>query len=401
MPPVDTPPKPWATALHRSARPLIALATQLRSAEPANPATMGAALNAAVQGFERELTEAGCDARTVTAASYLMCVWLDEVIAPHAWAAPTWPASSLLQYFHGESDGRVRVFQLLDRLLQRPDADRPLLELFHACLSLGLQGHWQDSAEGARTLVEMRARLAELLQLNAAPLAQPLSTRWMPALAARPSGIGRRLVLAGLMLTALTGLAVYTTSQLSLARQADQVFVSLQGLEQSSQPAPRGGLAAADAPAQTATSATPGRMASALAADLQSGRLSVRDEAQRSLIVLAAAGLFQADTTKVSAASLPLLDRIGAALAGNGGRVLVTAYARPDAARPARLATAAQLADEWARHVAQALERRLRAASLSSEGRVFASAGSAGAGATSGAAGPSGVGNFVEITLFP
>lgn len=390
---IELPPHPWAAAVHRSARPLIALATQLRTAVPAKPAATEATLTAAVQTFERELAGAGCDARTVTAASYLLCVWLDEVIAPHAWAAAIWPGKGLLQRFHGEADGRTRVFQLLDRLIQQPDADRPLLELFHVCLSLGLQGRWQDTADGARQLAALRTRLAELLHLDAAPMARPLSARWQPALAERRPGHARRLAVAALTLIALAGLGVYSASQWLLARQADQVFASLQGLERASRSEARTSTAAATVPPASASAAR-GRLASALAADLQAGRLGVRDEPHRSTVVVPADGLFQPDTTRVAKAQLPMLERVAQALAGQGGRVLVTAHARPDAPRSARVPSAAQLADEWARHVSQVLERRLPAGSVASEGLVVPQdepAGSAGKSPRS----------RIEITLYP
>ena len=397
----ELPPHPWAAALHRCARPLIALATQLRTAVPARPGETAAALGEAVQRFERDLGETGCDARTVTAGSYLLCVWLDEVIAPHAWAAPTWPASSLLLQFHGEPDGRARVFQLLDRLMLQPVADRPLLELFHVCLSLGLQGRWQDAGDGARQLASLRSRLAQLLALNATPLEAPLSMRWQPALTARKPGQGRRLAAAGLMLVALAGLGVYSGSQWLLAAQVDQVFASLQGLEQASGSAhpvvaAAFGVAPPVASASGASATAPaGRMASALAAELQAGQVSVRDEPHRSLIVVPAEALFPPDTTQVAATGLPLLERVAQALAGSGGRVLVTAYAQADAARPARVPSASQLADEWARHVAQVLQRRVAAGNVASEGRVAPPVEPA------APAGATGRRSLIEITLYP
>ena len=383
-------PHPWAAAVHRSARPLIALATQLRSAVPAKPAATESTLTEAVEAFERELTAAGCDPRTVTAASYLLCVWLDEVIAPHAWAAANWSAHGLLQRFHGEADGRTRVFQLLDRLVQQPDADRPLLELFHVCLSLGLQGRWQDTADGSRQLAALRARLAQLLHLNPAPMTVPLAARWQPAIVERRPGHARRLAIAGLMGLALAGLGVYSGSQWLLARQADQVFSSLQGLERASRSEAR---AAAPAVA-TETPTAPGRLAGPLAADLQAGRIQVRDEAHRSTVVVPAKGLFDTETTQVAKEQAPVLERVAKALAGAGGRVLVTAHARSDAPRSARVPSAAQLADEWARHVAQVLERSLPAGSVASEGLVIAPDEPVG---TAAATAPS----RVEITLFP
>jgi type VI secretion system protein ImpK len=390
--------------MHRSARPLIALATQLRTAVPAKPAETGAALAAAVERFEHDLVEAGCDARSVTAASFLLCVWLDEVIAPHAWAGATWPANSVLLRFHDEPDGRARVFQLLDRLVQQPVADRPLLELFHVCLSLGLQGRWQEAADGTRQLAALRTRLAELLRLGADPLSAPLSTRWQPAVTERKPGLGPRLAVAGLMLIALAGLGLYTSSQWRLAAQADQVFASLHGLERASRSAERTATLAAAVPkpsAQASPSPSPGRLAAALAAELRTGEISVRDEPHRSLIVLATDGLFQPDTTQLAKARLPLLERVAQALASNGGRVLVTAYARADTARSARLPSASQLADEWARHVAQVLQQRLPAGSVASEGRVARQDEPAGSPNGTGVNSASGPRNLIEITLYP
>lgn len=409
---IAMPPHPWAAALHRSARPLVALATQLRTAVPAKPAATEATLTTAVEAFERELTAAGCDERTVTAASYLLCVWLDEVIAPHAWAAASWPANGLLQRFHGEADGRTRVFQLLDRLVRQPDADRPLLELFHVCLSLGLQGRWQDTPDGSRQLAALRARLAQLLNLNPTPLAMPLAARWKPALAERRPGHARRLAIAGLMGLALAGLGVYSTSQWLLARQADQVFGSLLGLEFASRSAARPTPVAAPAVAAAAASSAatapsfPGRMASVLAADLQAGRIAVRDEAHRSTIVVPADGLFEPDTTRVAKAQVPTLERVASALARVGGRVLVTAHASADAPRSARVPSAAQLADEWARHVAQVLERSLPAGSVASEGLVIARdvpdvPGAPATTAATPAAAAAKLPSRIEITLFP
>jgi type VI secretion system protein ImpK len=132
-------------------------------------------------------------------------------------------------------------------------------------------------------------------------------------------------------------------------------------------------------------------MATALAADLQAGRVGVRDEPRRSQVVVAADTLFQAGTTQIVGAQLPLLERVAQALAAQGGRVLVTAYARQDAPRSARLPSAAQLADEWARQVSQVLERRLPAGSVASEGLVAQDEGGGSANAR----------NRIEITLYP
>lgn len=348
-------------ALRHCARPLIALATQLHTSVPVRPAETRAAAGAAVERLERELTEAGADARSVAVASYLLCVWLDEGLA----LAPMPMPQGLLWQFHGEADGGTRVFELLERLLPEPEANRPLLGLFHTALSLGLQGRWREAVDGPRRIEVWRQRVATALRLPDAPLSQPLSAHWQPAVVPRRVGRERRVIASGLLVLALAGVGVYSASQVLLARQVDAVFASLQGLE----PAPPAGVASGPVP----------------------DRLVVR------LGVLPVEGLFRADTVQLQPPTSPqpqALDRIGQVLAARPGRVLVTAYARPDTPRPARLASASQLADEWAQQVARALQAHLPlpAGRVVAEGRVErdAAAGTAGAGV-----------ERVEITLFP
>lgn len=381
----------WATTLHAGSRPLIALATQLRAAVPANPAATGRAVRDAVARFESDLASGGCDARTVAAASYLMCVWLDEVITPHAWAAAAWPTHGLLAQFHHETEGGQRVFQLLDKLCQQPTQDRALLELFYVCLSLGLQGRWGDLPDGARQLDSLRKRLAKLLGLEAAPsTSMPLSARWQAAVGERKTGSGWRLRFGAVLLSALMAMAVYVASQWSLARQVDQVFAGLQGLERTSQAGARPVTAAQRAQVDRTSSSATGRLATALAADLNRGDLTVHDEAHRSVISLPCERVFEPGTTQLTAAARPLLERIADALARHGGRALVTAYADPGAARPARIVTASQLADEWASQVQSLLRQKMGATPVAAEGR-------AGPVAPAGAASH----NRIDIVLFP
>ncbi|MDH5540044.1 MAG: type IVB secretion system protein IcmH/DotU [Rhizobacter sp.] len=354
----------WDGALHAAARPLIALATQLRSAVPPNPTATCRAVHQAVADFERRLTASGCHERTVVAASYVLCVWLDEVIAPHGWAAGAWGGEGLLAQFHHETDGRRRVFQLLDKLLQQPSQDRALLELFHACLSLGLQGQWQDAPDGPRHLEALRQRVARALGL-AQPNgeAPPLSARWQPVSGVRRGGRGWPLQFGAVLLCALGATGVYVASQWSLARQVDDVFAQMQGLEAGS----RGSVRTATA---MPAAAAPGRLSVALAAALQAGQIDVRDEVNRSLLVLGADGLFEPASARLADPLPAPLGDVAAALAKLGGRVLVTAYAHPDADRPAHLVSASQLADTWAAQVQRLLQQQRPAGTVDAEGRA-------------------------------
>ncbi|NRF67182.1 DotU family type IV/VI secretion system protein [Aquincola sp. S2] len=342
-----------ARALHDSARPLIALASQLRRAVVDAPEGLKPALADAVERFERELAGAGWDERGLSAASYLLCAWVDEVVADTPWGAG---GAGLLERFHGESSGSDRVLRLLSRLAERPQENRALLALFHACLSLGLHGHVPAGPSGTRQLEQLRTRVFLTLPRDETALSPP----WHPAVKPGVPLWRRRLTLGALLLLALATLGVYTSSHLLLAAQVDEVFVSMQRL-------------AADPPPTAATAAItpangPARLAPPLAAEVSAGRITVRDEAHRSTVSIAAGQLFEGSGTQLASSAAPLLARIGSALAAHGGKVVVIGHTDGSDRRTARLPSAWHQSYEWAREAANALERTLPAHRLAVEG---------------------------------
>ena len=348
-----------ARALHDSARPLIVLATQLRRAVVDAPEGLKPALADAVQRFERQLGAAGWDERGVSAASYLLCAWLDEVVADTPWGAG---GAGLLERFHGETAGSDRVLRLLSRLAERPQDNRALLSLFHACLSLGLHGHLPAGEAGAGgkpgALEQLRARVYLALAQPAPPLAPPCT----PAVQPGTPPWRRRLALGALLVLGGITLGVYTSSHLLLASQVDEVFASMQRLATG----PAGSSALPPAPPSTAEG--PARLRPLLAADAAAGRLSVRDEPHRSTVSVPAAQLFDGAGTQPAADAAALLARIGTALSAHGGKVVVVGHTDGSDRRSARLPSAWHQSFEWARETAAALGRNLPPQRLAVEG---------------------------------
>lgn len=348
-----------ARALHASARPLIALATQLRRAVLDAPEGMKRALAAAVARFERELAAAGWDERGIAAASYLLCAWVDEVVDDTPWGVG---GAGLLAAFHGERDGSGRVLRLLSRLAEQPRENRALLELFHACLSLGLKGDLHTAPDGTRQLELLRQRVFLALPHEDVALAPP----WHSAVPAGRAAWRRRFVLGALLLLGLVALGVYTTTHLLLAARVDEVFASMQQLAAVG-PAGRAAAVPAAPPASAAAVAV-SRLAPLLADARASGRLGVRDEAHRSVVSIPAEALFEPGSTQLSPAAAPLLAQVGAALGRHAGKVLVIGHTDGRDARTARLPSAWHQSYEWAREVAEALGRALPAQRLAVEG---------------------------------
>lgn len=344
-----------ARVLQASSRPLVALATQLRRAVLDSPEGMKRALAAAVERLERELAAAGWEERSIVAASYVLCVWVDEVVADTPWGAG---GTTLLERFHGERGGGERVMRLLSRLAEQPQENQALLELFHACLSLGLTGDLRGTPDAAQQLDRLRTRLFLTLPSSAE---SELSPPWRAAVSPPRPLWQRHAWLAALLLLALGALGVYTTAHVRLAARVDEVFASMQQIAARG-PAPRASPSAAPAPA-----ASP-RLAPLLTDDLGAQRVGVRDEQHRSVVSVPAALLFEAGSARLSSEGEALLARIAAALAGQPGKVVVVGHTDGLDARSARLPSPWHQSFEWARESAAALGRVLPVQRLAVEG---------------------------------
>ena len=340
-----------ARALRAQALPLVALMARLRDATPADPAALRRSLAAAVNRFEADARVAGVDEASVAAASYVLCAWGDEQFGAAPWGAG---GAGLLRHFHGEADGGDKLLRLLTRLAEKPREHRALLELFHTCLSLGLRARIDPGNRDHETL---RSRVHHALQ-QVAP-APALVAPWHCAAAAVSPPRAPRVALPAVLLLGVLALGVYSASQLQLAARVDGVLASLQQLM----------------PARTATATpvagtamAPPRLASRLRDDIAAGRLSVRDEALRSVVVV----VVGADALRD--ASGPLT-RLGSALAKLPGKVLVVGYTDGSDPPTARTPSAWHQAMEWARGAADVLRPQIGDARLAVEARVDDTAG--------------------------
>ncbi|MDM0115682.1 DotU/TssL family secretion system protein [Variovorax sp. J22R133] len=338
-----------ARALRVQALPLVALMARLRDATPADPAGLRGMLAAAVNRFEADARSAGVDEASIAGASYVLCAWGDEQFSAAPWGAG---GAGLLQRFHGEAHSGDKLLRLLTRLAEKPREHRALLELFHTCLSLGLRAR---PGMDNRDHDKLRSRVHLALQ-QVAPVPALVGPWHCAEAAAKPPRVPRGALPAVLLLGVLA-LGVYSASQLQLAKRVDGVLASLQRLVPARAPS---------GPPVAAAATVPPRLAADLRADIDAGRLSVRDEALRSVVVLRADALREANAP---------LARVGAVLAKRPGKVLVVGYTdgsdRPTAGTP----SAWHQAMEWARGAAATMRPQVGDARLAVEARVESSSG--------------------------
>src|SRR5439155_6001164 len=111
-----------------------------------------------------------------------------------------------------------------------PQENRALLELYHACLSLGLHGALRGSPDATKRLEALRRRVYQTLPHPPITLSASLRTAVPPG----TSPLKRRLALGPLPLLGLLALGVYTASHLLLAQRVDRVFAAMPQLASSS-----------------------------------------------------------------------------------------------------------------------------------------------------------------------
>jgi type VI secretion system protein ImpK len=334
-------------ALRAVALPLVALMARLQDWAPADPAALRNTLAAAVSRFEADARRSGVDEASIAAASYVLCAWGDEQIDG---APRDGQGGALLKHFHGEDGGADKLLRLLTRLAEKPRQHRALLELFHTCLSLGLRA---GLVPGSPDHELLRSRVYLALQ-QVAPTPALAASWHCAAAAANPPRMPKAAVTSVLLLGVLA-LAVYTASQLQLAARVDKVLASLQQF-----------MPARTATTTAARAVTPPRLASRLGDEILAGRLTVRDEPLRSVVVV------RADALDTAGSSLA---RVGSALARLPGKILVVGYTDGSDPPTARTPSAWHQAMEWARRTADVLRPQVGEARLAVEARVDAGAG--------------------------
>jgi type VI secretion system protein ImpK len=338
-----------ARALRAQALPLVVLMAGLRDARPADPAGLRRTLAAAVDRFESDARAAGIAEASVAAASYVLCAWGDEQFDAAPWGGE---GAGLLECFHGEARGGDKLLRLVARLAEQPHEHRALLELFHTCLSLGLRAR-RDLDNGSHETLRSRVYLA----LEQAAPAPALVPPWRCAAAAASPPRAPRFALPAVILLAILAVGVYSASQLQLAVRVDGVLASLQQIVPAASVQPT---------LLAARTAAPPRLASNLRDDIDAGRLSVRDEALRSVVVVSADALGEV--------SAPF-KRLAAALTRLPGKVLVVGYTDGTDPPTARTPSAWHQAMEWARSTAEVLRPQLGESRLAVEARVDATGG--------------------------
>ena len=334
-----------------AANPLLNLIPQIRvMAQHPDPGQLRNYLVEQVQLFERRAREAMVPHETVIGARYALCTALDETAAKTPWGGGgAWSRHSLLVTFHNETWGGEKFFQVLARLVQDPKKHIDLIEMMAVCIALGFEGRFGVVDNGRAQLETLRRRLVEIIQGARGEHPRALSQHWQGAHSDGKAewGILPMWIAAGATLLVLA--LIYFVYSFLLANKSSEVFSTIAGIR-----LPK-------AQAAVVQPAPVKRLAQFLEPEVREGLVTVRDEADRSVVTLRGDGLFDSGSTEVKSRYLPVLSRVADALNTVSGPVLVTGYTDNVPIRSGRFPSNYELSQARADVVRGIIDSRLTA----------------------------------------
>lgn len=222
--------------LNVAAEQISLLAELRRTARMDNIVEFRQNLIAGLRRFDAEARQKNLASEVVISARYVLCAALDEAILNTPWGEQSgWARASLLSVFHNETFGGEKVFQILDRVQQRPGSYLDLIEFIQICLTLGFAGKYKLDPRGPEQLDRLRDNLFRIIQQQRGEVPRELSPRWQGN-AGGQTRLDRRIpfwVIGSVALAVL--LLVYTGFRGWLSYATEPVATQLHQIEQSAQ----------------------------------------------------------------------------------------------------------------------------------------------------------------------
>ena len=303
-----------------------------------------------IRRFEVRCQQAGLPYEVIVGARYCLCTALDEDAALTPWGSSgVWSSNGLLVTFHNETWGGEKFFQLLARLSQNPREHIRLLEMINYCLLLGFEGRYRVLDNGRTQLETIKQRLWQMIRGVRGSYPPPLS----PHPEDRP--VLRKLWRPMIPLWACVALVGFIACLFYIVlnwRLGDNTSPVLAKIYQSQLPETTIQQPARQLPAVL-------NLRGFLKPEIDAGLVAVKDEADRSVVILKGDGLFASASTVVRDRYEPVIDRIAQAMNNVSGKILVVGYSDNVPIRSARFASNYELSLERARSVQKQLQGSL------------------------------------------
>lgn len=304
-----------------AANPLLAAARPLLCALAAMPAKLDAALVEPYRNLlvrEMHLYQTLCDQANlrrehVLAVRYCLCTALDEAANNTTWGRRgVWAGKSLLVTFHGESEGGIKLFQIIGRLAASFQEHGNVLEVIYHLLGLGFEGRYSVQPDGRKQLDNIRQQLLTQLSQRRDPVMPALSPDFQGAISGRLRRMRRVPVWlsAGIALLAMLTLFGLYSHRMDVQTVTVQQHIDAIGIKLPPPPVPVHKL----------------RLKILLANEIARGLLTVDEDDQHSRVVFRGDAMFVQGQKTVSDAIRPVINKAAREIARVGGAVTITGH---------------------------------------------------------------------------
>ena len=378
LPAVDpsAPPAVSVSPLAIAASPVLQLLSRLRAMRrPPDPQALRECAVQFLHAFERQARDTGVAMELLRPAHYALCASIDDLVLNTPWgAASGWAGQTLVATFHRGASGTDQFFDQLRQMQNTPDKFLPTIELMYLCISLGFMGRYRQArGEGEFERVRDEAHAAIAARRNAVD--PELSRRWRGFAAPYRPGRGDVPVWVALAGGAALcgGILFWASSSLNAA--SDRLHAqALASLPSRMPQVARAGIVLPLPPPPTPPEPTAlDRLRAGLQPDIDRRAVSLLGTAATPIIRIADHAMFSSGGAVVQAASLPLLERISAALRNEVGSLRVIDYTDNQPVRSVQFPSNFQLSTARANAVRVIIARGVgNQARVSAEGRADA-----------------------------
>ena len=348
-----------------AAAPVLSAAIRVGAGRQPDPERLKRGMVEAVRAFEKRALATGLDTKSLRAARYALCATIDDLVLSTPWgASSSWPAQSLTSIFHNEVSGGERFFEILDQMQKELGRHSEVVELMYLCTSLGFEGRYRVMPRGAAALTEFRDGLYRGIRQRRGEFERELSPHWR-GIETTYRPLASRVPI-WILATATLGLGcvIYILFNFSIAGASDLAFTELNGLPpHGAVIVPRVAVATPPPPPPppvipVASQLAP-KLRTFLAPEIKAGLVEVFEDPQSTTVRLTNRNMFGSGSATLNPSYLPLLGRIGDALQGEKGQVLVDGYTDNQPIHTVQFPSNWQLSQARADAVAKVVAARL------------------------------------------
>ncbi|TPI09590.1 type VI secretion system protein TssL [Mesorhizobium sp. B4-1-3] len=324
-----------ANPILAASAPLLMLLGQLRLMPvDRQAAPLAEHIADAIETFDLAIARAGVADENARIAKFALCETADDLIGNLPWPSKdSWLQHSLVaRFFHTQPTG-AGFYEALNNILARPEAHYDLLELMHACLSLGFEGQYRGLAKERDTLERVRRDVYDTLRYFKPRAGEDISPHWQGMAAALPKPRARlplwavAAAAATLVTAAFFGLRVLitdegdaTAGELLALNPSTPVTIERASVAAPTEPAPSPPPPAAPDTAQI------DRIRAALAKEIASGGLSVGEKGAFIVVEINNQLLFPSGQAELKPQFQPVAADIATVLDAESGPIRIVGH---------------------------------------------------------------------------